>query len=320
MSILRKTYLRGKQRGQGLMLMVVTLPVVVGSLALVLDMGTIYFNQIRMQVASDSAVLAGGEYLPSYPDQAISTARSYAELNGLLNSEIKSVQVTLDNKEVTLTATRQLPCFFCAVLGEGTAHAQVSGGSSGASSGVNATATSGIVPIRAVTGVVPIGVDYRTPLNYGTQVILKQGQVGPGNWNPLALGGTGASNYSTNVENGYSGLTTVGDLLGTEPGNVVGPTRTSFSYRINEGLNSDQSGTFDNHTLGDKRVMIIPLVDFSNINGSSEVPLKGFAMMWIVSCDGAGNVTCYFIQESVPGAIPDPNGTASGATTPVLLK
>lgn len=321
MSILSKTFLRGKRRGQGLLLMVATLPVVAGSLALVLDIGTIYFNQIEMQAANDSAVLAGGEYLPSYPDQAVSTARSYANLNGLTNSEITSVQVTPDHKEVTLTATRSLPCFFCALLGEGTAHAQVSGGSSGATSGVKTTATSGIVPIRAVVGVVPIGVDYRTSLNFGSQVVLKQGQVGPGNWNPLALGGTGASNYSTNVQNGYTGLITVGDMLSTEPGNVVGPTRTGFDYRINAGLNSDPSGTFDNHALSDKRVMIIPLVDFSNINGSSEVPLKGFAMMWIVSCDGAGNVTCYFIQESVPGAIPDPSSAStSGATTPVLLK
>lgn len=320
MSIRRKTFLRGKRRGQGLFLMVATLPVVLGSLALVLNVGTIYFNQIEMQAANDSAVLAGGEYLPSYPDQAISTARSYAELNGLLNSEITSVQVTPDDKEVTLTATRSLPCFFCALLGEGTAHAQVSGGSSRASSGVNTTATSGIVPIRAVVGVVPLGVDYRTALSFGSEVVLKQGQVGAGNWDPLALGGNGASNYSTNIENGYSGLITVGDSLATEPGNVVGPTRTGFDYRINAGLNSDPSGTFDNHALSDSRVMIIPLVDFSNINGKDEVPLKGFAMMWIVSCDGSGNITCYFIQESVPGAIPDPNGTSSGATTPVLLK
>ena len=60
-----------------------------------------------------------------------------------------------------MSATRQLPCFFCAVLGEGTAHAQVSGGSSTPSSGVNATATSGIVPIRAVTGVPSVNSDYR---------------------------------------------------------------------------------------------------------------------------------------------------------------
>jgi hypothetical protein len=311
---------QGNRRGQSLLLIVAALPVIVGSLALVLDVANLYFNQLEMQCASDSAVLAGGEYLPSYPSQAISTATSYAETNGLKASEIISVTVTPDNKEVIIKATRNIPCFFCAVLGESTAHAQVSSGSGSSGSGVTTTATSGIVPIRSATGIVPIGVDYHTNLSFGNQVILKLGQVGAGNWGPLALGGTGADTYKYNIETGYTGLVTVGDALTTEPGNVVGPTQTGTDYRINGGLNSYSTGTFNNHALSDPRVMLIPIVDWGNINGRSQVPLKGFAMMWIVGVDKQGNITCYFIQQSVPNAIPDPNGTVTGATTPVLLK
>jgi hypothetical protein len=167
---------------------------------------------------------------------------------------------------------------------------------------------------------VPIGVDYRTNLNFGNQVILKLGQVGAGNWGPLALGSTGADTYKYNVETGYTGLVTVGDELTTEPGNVVGPTQDGANYRISGGLNSYSTGTFSSHALSDPRVMLIPIVDWSNINGRSQVPLKGFAMMWIVGVDKQGNITCYFIQQSVPNAIPDPNGPITGATTPVLLK
>ena len=322
MNKLWKRLSQGKRRGQSLLVIVAALPVIVGSLALVLDVANLYFNQLEMQCASDSAVLAGGEYLPSYPSNAISTATSYAETNGLKASEIVSVTVTPDNKEVIIKATRNIPCFFCAVLGESTAHAQVSSGSGSSGSGVTTTATSGIVPIRSATGLIPIGVDYRTNLSFGSQIILKEGQVGAGNWQPLALGGTGDSVYESNIEHGYSGLVTVGDLLLTNPGNNVGPTRTGVSYRINEGLNSYPGGTFNNHALGDPRVMLIPLVNWSNVNGESQVPLKGFAMMWIVSLDGNGAITCYFIQQSVPNAIPDSNpaDTTSGATTPVLLK
>jgi hypothetical protein len=321
MKKLWKQLSQGKRRGQSLLLIVAALPVIVGSLALVLDVANLYFNQLEMQCASDSAVLAGGEYLPSYPSNAISTATSYAETNGLKASEIISVTVTPDDKEVIIKATRNIPCYFCAVLGESTAHAQVSSGSGSSGSGVTTTATSGIVPIRSATGIVPIGVDYRTDLSFGNQVTLKQGQVGAGNWGPLALGGTGSDLYRNNVENGYGGLVTVGDWLLTEPGNVVGPTQSGFNYRTNAGANSFSTGTFNNHALNDPRVMIIPIVDWSNINGRSEVPLKGFAMMWIVSITGQGTITCYFIQQSVPGAIPDPtSGSASGATTPVLLR
>jgi hypothetical protein len=66
--------------------------------------------------------------------------------------------------------------------------------------------------------------------------------------------------------------------------------------------------------------MLIPLVDWSGVNGNSQVPLKGFAMIWIVSENQQGNITCYFIQQSIPQGVPDPSATNSGATTPVLLK
>ena len=67
--------------------------------------------------------------------------------------------------------------------------------------------------------------------------------------------------------------------------------------------------------------MLIPLVNFSGINGSSQVPLKGFAMMWIISEDQQGNITCYFIQQSIPQGVPDPTSTTdTGATTPILLQ
>jgi Putative Flp pilus-assembly TadE/G-like len=321
MNPLRRFADRGLRKGQALVIVIAAIPAILGSLTLVVDIGNAFFNKLEIQTASDSAVLAGGLYLPAAPDQAISFARQYANYNGLKNSEITSITVTPDNKTVTISVSRALPCFLCAILGESAAHAQtVSGGSGGTDRGLNATATSGIVPIRAAAGVVPIAVDYRTPLDYGQQVILKQGQFGPGNWGPLALGASGADPYRTNVKYGYSGVVTIGDMLNTETGNVVGPTNQAFAYRISSGQTNFPSGTFAIHDLNDPRVMLIPLVNFSGINGSSQVPLKGFAMMWVVSEDQQGNITCYFIQQSIPQGVPDPGATDSGATTPILLQ
>jgi Putative Flp pilus-assembly TadE/G-like len=311
---------RNGAKGQAMFIVIIALPVIVGALTLVMDVGNLYYNQVSMQVAVDSGVLSGALYLPSYPTQAVSVAEQYAKLNGIKASEIVSCTVSADEKTVLMTTSRNIPCFFCAVLGEGTANAQAAPGpESNSGTGVQASASALIVPIRAATGVVPLGVDYRTNLNFGNVVQLKQGQVGAGNWDPLALGGNGASNYKTNIENGYSGKVSVGDMIGTEPGNVVGPTNAAFQYRISMGQNQFSTGTFQNHDLNDPRVMLIPVVDFSNINGNSQVPMMGFAMMWIVSVDGQGTITCYFIQQSVPNAQPDPTGSATtGATTPIL--
>ena len=318
--LLGKLARTGIRKGQALVVVIAAIPAILGAMTLVIDIGNAYYNTLEIQAASDSAVLAGGLYLPSYPDQAVSFARQYANTNGLSNGEITSISVTPDDKTVTISVSRSLPCYLCMVLGESTAHAQVTGGSTQTGSGLRASATSGIVPIRAAAGIVPIGVDYRTSLNYGQQIVLKQGQVGAGNWGPLALGGSGGNLYRTNVQNGYSGLVTVGDMLNTETGNVVGPTSQAFNYRLNAAQTNYPSGTFQTHDLNDPRVMLVPLVNFSGINGSSQVPLKGFAMMWTVSEDQQGNITCYFIQQSIPQGVPDPTAMSAGATTPILLQ
>ena len=311
---------RKAPKGQAMFIVILALPVIVGALTLVMDVGNLYYNQVSMQVAADSGVLAGALYLPSYPSQAVSVAQDYAQRNGIKAGEIVSCTVSPDNKTVLITTSRNLPCFFCRVLGEGTAHADTAPSTeTTAGTGIKVGASALIVPIKAATGVVPIGLNSGTDLNFGNVVQLKQGQVGPGNWSPLALGGTGADNYRTNVQNGYPGSVSVGDSLQTETGNLVGPTNQAFQDRISRGNNQFSTGTFQNHDLNDPRVMLIPIVDFSNINGSSQVPMKGFAMMWIVSVSGQGTITCYFIQQSVPNAQPDPTSTAStGATTPIL--
>src|SRR5205085_5576113 len=125
-----------------------------------------------------------------------------------------------------------VPCYFCAVLGMGTAHA---GWADGKADTLNIKATAAIMPVNAATGVLPLGIDFHTPLTYGTQIVLKQGMVGAGNWDPVALGGNGASVYRSNLDNGYGGLLTVGQWLETEPGNVVGPTQSGMSQRLTAG-------------------------------------------------------------------------------------
>src|SRR6185437_2114104 len=177
-------------KGQAMFVVILALPVIVGVLTIVMDVGNLYYNQTSMQVAVDSGVLSGALYLPSYPSQAVSVAENYAERNGIKASEITSCYVSSDQKTVLMNTYRQIPCFFCAVLGEGTANAQTAPNETGSTggTGIKVGASALGVPNRASTGMGPIGVDYRTSMNFGQQIQLKQGQVGPGNWGPLALG------------------------------------------------------------------------------------------------------------------------------------
>lgn len=301
--------------GQVAVIMVLALPALLLATSLCVDVGDLYISRVRIQTAIDASVLAGANWLPDYQSQAISTARSYAIRNGIKSAEIQSITVASNQKSLTMVVSRDVPCYFCLAMGEGTAYA-----SSGSTTGLHALATAGIVAVNSAYGVVPLGLDYRTDLNFGNQVVLKQGQVGAGNWDPLALGAPGANQYSNNLQNGYSGRIRIGDELTTETGNVVGPTNQGIAARISAGQSEYPSGTFMDHQLDDPRILVVPVVDFSNINGNSQVPLKGFAVMWIASSDQQGNITCYFMHQSVPNATVDNNAASYGASAPVLLQ
>ena len=305
--------------GQVAVIMVLALPALLLATSLCVDVGDLYINRVRIQTAIDAAALAGANWLPDYQTQAISTARSYAITNGIKSSEIQSITVATNQKSLTVIVSRDVPCYFCLAMGEGTAYAATAS-SSATTHGVNALAVAGIVPVNAAYGVVPLGIDYRTDLSFGSEVTLKMGQVGAGNWDPLALGGSGASVYRTNLGDGYAGKIKIGDMLNTETGNVVGPTNQGIATRISAGQSEYPSGTFMDHELDDPRILVVPIVDFSNINGNSQVPLKGFAVMWIAGSDQQGNLTCYFMHQSVPNATVDPNATSYGAASAVLLQ
>src|SRR5579864_5762464 len=109
MKSLRK---RDGSKGQAMFIVIIALPVIVGVLTLVMDVGNLYYSQVSMQVAVDSGVLSGALYLPSYPTQAVSVAEQYAELNGIKASEIVSCSVSTDQKTVLMTTSRNIPCFF----------------------------------------------------------------------------------------------------------------------------------------------------------------------------------------------------------------
>src|SRR5205807_10671467 len=132
--------------------------------------------------------------------------------------------------------TRAVPYYFLRVFGQ-------------TSTNVKTLSSAKAVSVGVAEGIIPLGIDYRTLYTYGQTVNIKAGQVGAGNWEPLALGGNGAANYVSNIENGYPGDVTIGDMVSTEPGNVVGPTGTGINYRMSQGNMLFPSGTFAHHAL-----------------------------------------------------------------------
>jgi hypothetical protein len=70
------------ESGQAILVTVLFLTVLLGAVALTLDVGVWFREQRQAQATADAAALAGAQALPATPSQAISDAAQYATANG----------------------------------------------------------------------------------------------------------------------------------------------------------------------------------------------------------------------------------------------
>ena len=293
---------RRLSRGQTMVILAAILPALMGSMALGTDVSVLYYNWSILRKGVDAAVLAGAAYLPNNPTTATGTAKSYATQNGVQGSEVVSVSVSADDKSITMNATRNVPYIFGKVLGLKSAP-------------VSVTATATIEPVGGARNIIPLGFDPPTTPTQYQMYTFKNGQIGPGNWGALALGASGAATYSTNLQNGYQGTVNIGDWVSTETGQMTGPTSQAVNARMSAGVAADPSiaagqtiNSSTSYNLSDPRVVEVPIVNWVNINGKSQVQVLGFAMMWLVSTNGK-DVQAEFIQQVAADNTPNPNAT-----------
>ncbi len=283
-------------------LVIVTLAALI---SLVLDVGNLYFQYLNLYSASDAAAISGATYLPLQPAAAQATAQTIALTNGIKASEIQSIVVSPDSRKITVTTNRTVPVFFAALLGL-------------KNFVVGSTSTAGVQAAGSnLRGVLPLGVDNRTPFTVGQIVVLRGDVLGPGNWGGLALGGTGGQNYRTNIEVGYPGTLSIGDDIQTEPGAKPGPTAQGVTTRILAGLTGDPLGTWSSHSLDDVRAAVVPVVDWQGAQGRSDVVVTGFTQVWLLAAAG-NDVTGIVISQAVNGA-PSPGAPDNGALHVALL-
>jgi Flp pilus assembly protein TadG len=295
-----------RRRGQVLVMLTILIPVLLGVVAMGVDITVFYWTWSRMQSAADSSVLAGAASLPDSPSLAIAAATAYAKSNGMTSSEITTPVVTANDLSISITLTRAVPYYFGRVLGL-------------VDSPVITKATANLLNTGSAAGALPIGLSIQTTYSFGQSITLHQGGVGPGNWDGLALGCTGGACYSANLANGYAGTITVGDALTSEPGVKTGPTDSGVNARVSAGQAADPGGTWTDHSLTDPRVGIVPVVDWTGCNGRCSVPVKGFAAVWINGASGA-DISAVFIGALAVGAVPSQTGANFGTYQAVLTQ
>jgi Flp pilus assembly protein TadG len=301
-----QAFLKSVKRGQVLVILTILIPVMLGVVAMAVDISTFDWTWSRMQSAADAAVLAGASNLPTSPSRAMATATSYATTNGMVAAEITTPTVAVDNLSISITLTRSVPYYFGRVLGL-------------TASSVVVTSTAALLTTGSVTGAMPIGLSSQTTYSYGQAITLQPGGGTANSWGSLALGCTGASCYSNNLANGYPGTVNVGDTVLNDPGNHVGPTNTGISARVSAGQTVDPGGTWSDHTVTDPRAVIVPVVDWTGCSGSCTGPVLGFASIWISGASG-GAINIVFIGSAASGTTPSKTAANYGTYRAVLTQ
>ncbi|HSK17427.1 MAG TPA: pilus assembly protein TadG-related protein [Gaiellaceae bacterium] len=106
-----------RDRGQAAVLTLLFLVALLGAAAAVLDVGSWYREDRRLQASMDAAVLAAAQALPDNPGAANALASEYAEKNGGGLDDVTISTTQIANDTVAATGSRAAPGFFSKVFG-----------------------------------------------------------------------------------------------------------------------------------------------------------------------------------------------------------
>lgn len=274
--------MRRSEKGSALVFASVIMTGLLAFSGAVIDIGLMLHQRTKMQMAADSAALAGAKGMTESSRKAIAEAEIVARNNGY----------TIDSTHISFPTERRVRVAWSAPAGLVMApffklfNINI---------GVQSVAE--FSGYKGGEGVVPIGVPKRdyTP---GKEYIMKPGTGSPnnrGNFSPLIIDCAGAENYKKNIINGSNLDIKVGDYLYTQPGNLVGPTEKGFASRIG----SDQTAFDDALTKDTPRLVTVPLIDngwWDASTGTSPQLVVGFAHFYI-TYTAKGEVHGRFVDQ-----------------------
>jgi Flp pilus assembly protein TadG len=249
-----------RQRGITAVFVAASLSALLLMVGLALDFSHATLNQARLQNATDAAALAAAKILDQTHSTTLASIEAAAAFRANANSsgdgELARAYANGGGAiAVNVTYSATLPPFtpgsptgpYVRVAASGfatpTGLARLAGVSQFT---LTATAVAGPSPtLNNACNIVPLMV-CGTPnaTNYGytmnQPVALKQSapgspsEVGPGNFQLIQLGGSGANIVRQNLAGTYAGCTSTGSSAQTQPGNETGPTSQGINTRFGD--------------------------------------------------------------------------------------
>ncbi|MBO8171883.1 MAG: Tad domain-containing protein [Bacillaceae bacterium] len=257
-----------KEEGSVVLILMVTMFVILGIVAFVVDFGRVYAEKSHLQRAANSAVLSGGQSLPSEPDEAIDVATNILSENA--THDLNNIQLENENHRIEAVVNKNVTMSFARILGIDTVDVQVH-------------SAAVIESITKAKGVAPVGVnrDWYKTLDRSQSYVLKLSNPDIGYTGVLSMGHLpGADWYNEYLMHGYPEFIEAGDRFDTEHGVVTGKTRDAIQYRM-DGC-PEPPNSYDNYSRDCTRVMLLPVYDPIYESGTlKEVVIVGFALFYI---------------------------------------
>lgn len=300
------------QRGQSLVLSLLFLTVLVGMAALVVDVGSWYRADRKLQANADAAALAGAQELPANSAAAEARALEYADTNdgGLEAKNVKFRTTVVPHDTIAVTTDRPSPGFFAQLFGRGSVDVRA-----------KAAARAGV--LGSAIGAAPIAVDWQHEMLHcdppescwgryedgelipGQMTTVDFFKTGPGAFRIVNIdssrGGTGLTDIAEWIRTGYLDAADVNQWYYSDPG--IKPN----SSHVKEALDYRLSGEPD---------LLFPVYNAVEESGSNfRYYVIGFAVFHVTSWEIHGSkdsrINGYFMDMVWTG-VPASSGGAPG--------
>ena len=298
-----------------------------GFVALGIDVAKIMATRTELQNAADAAALAGASALDLNtgkirPDSAVIRATLTAQHNkAFVDAPVPvtllagDVSVDPDLNTVRVTVRRD-PTTDGSMI---THVAQVLGIKK---VDITATATAKTEPTcEQCEKMVPMGavppagqLNFQTGCN-NSYVLKRSGgnNLAPGNYQALdfpdcdegpcaGMNPTGAATFRCLLANGYGCCVKIGQVIQTEPGNMNGPTNQGLNTRWAADTDRRSNICYSNYVGNGARVVNVPIITPIG-NGRTQVTVTGLAAFFLTKqAAGNGDISAEFVRMIVPGA------------------
>jgi len=276
------------EKGNVTILVTVVLLALMGVMALVIDMGVVYAEKVKLVNAIDAAILAGGQELPDDKLKARQVMEEYLIVNEVSLEDV-SIAIAYDGMSAEIIGTKNVEHYFAQLIGfdssDITENTKIVLGAASSATG----------------GLRPFAVE-KFPYAFGDEVTLKVGAGDGyhGNYGAVALGGTGTSLLLENALFGYAGSVSIGEFVDTEPGNMANVVNELKFYI--DSIND----TFETYDDSSDKLWTIPLVDTLLLDGRDSVEVIGFAQVYVHQVSkikGQAVISAKFVQFVTSGEI-----------------